>query len=150
MKTIPLRARDGSIRAHALVDDEDYERLALRRWSLSAQGYAVRGESRDGKKATVLMHRELTGTVDGEVDHANRNRLDNRRENLRPATRAQNGQNMTAGRGISKHRGVGWNAARGKWVAYASGKYLGIFMTEEHAAQVAVDYRQQNMPYATN
>lgn len=43
------------------------------------------------------MHREILGVPDGLfADHVSGDRLDNRRHNLRIATKAQNGYNRTA------------------------------------------------------
>ncbi len=51
------------------------------------------------------MHRLLAGAPEGlEVDHINRNRLDNRRCNLRLTDRAGNARNRTPGR--SRYRGI--------------------------------------------
>lgn len=47
-----------------------------------------------GKKSAVLMHRLIAGAKPGQiVDHANGDRLDNRRANLRICTHAENMRN---------------------------------------------------------
>lgn len=98
MKLIPLRARDGTVRAHAQVDDLDYQRLGSLRWSLHPLGYAVRRERRDerprgGRRGLVYLHREIL-KLDRRsplaVDHVNRDRLDCRRENLRAIPKGWN------------------------------------------------------------
>ena len=80
--------------AVTLVDDEDYERLARYRWCRGGGGYACRETAVDGrgsKRITIYMHREVFTPPEGmEVDHINRDPLDNRRSNLRAATRGQN------------------------------------------------------------
>ncbi len=86
---MPLRARDGTIRAYAIVDARDVG-LAIHRWHLSNDEYAHRRTSRtDGKRVVLALHREVLGLVPGdglEGDHINlRNRLDCRRSNLRIA-----------------------------------------------------------------
>lgn len=73
-----------------------------------------------------------------QVDHINRDKQDNRIENLRVVTRADNTRN-THVKGKSVYRGVYWNARRGKWGAElrnAEGKsvHLGLYDTEEDAA----------------
>jgi hypothetical protein len=63
------------------------------------------------------MHRQILGvSVGGEIDHINRDRLDNRRGNLRKVTRREN----CANRGLSRnntsgHPGI-WGQC-GKWKA---------------------------------
>ena len=97
---IPLRKRDGVVAAYALVDEQDAW-LAERAWHLSPDGYAYRHEG--GR--TVYMHRLLAEAPQGqEVDHINRNRLDNRRSNLRLTNRAGNVRNRTPGR--TSYRGI--------------------------------------------
>jgi len=77
----------------ALVDDDMYDYLM--QWSWYVQKgwdtyYAVRRE--DGK--TILMHIVVSrASSDLFVDHINGNGLDNRRENLRVCTNAENGRN---------------------------------------------------------
>jgi hypothetical protein len=52
------------------------------------------------------------------VDHANRNGLDNRRINLRPATPSQNAANCSPSRrNKSGYKGVWWDRSARKWVA---------------------------------
>lgn len=81
------------------VDEVDYHYLNKWKWQYGANGYAVRDEylgKVDGKykHKTVLMHRQLLSPSKGfDVDHINRNKLDNRRTNLRVATRSQNKAN---------------------------------------------------------
>lgn len=86
------------------------------------------------------MHRVIAGTPKGRfTDHMNRDRLDNRRSNLRVATQAQNQFNRDAVHGSrSKFKGVDFMPKKGKWRARISdGKdrsFLGLFQTELEAA----------------
>ena len=64
-----------------LVDDEDFEKFNKIKWYLNPDDYAY--TSRAGKK----MHREILPAPAGmDIDHINRNRLDNRKINLRIVT----------------------------------------------------------------
>ncbi|HET9684589.1 MAG TPA: HNH endonuclease, partial [Gemmatimonadaceae bacterium] len=64
-------------------------------WRLHG-GYVVRTDA-DGRE--TRLHRLITGAPEDQyVDHANRNRADNRRENLRVCTPAQNSENKTLSR----------------------------------------------------
>jgi len=74
------------------------------------------------------------------IDHINRDKLDNRIENLRLATAAQNSHNSRQAGGSSKYKGVykaGWD--ENKWFAKMTfgGKqmYFGTYSTEEDAAR---------------
>jgi hypothetical protein len=84
----------------ALVDDDVYMEVKDYVWSLNSDGY-VRA-SIDGE--WVYLHRLIMNCPKGqEVDHINRNKLDNTRENLRVVTHQQNVWN-TPGR--KSYRGV--------------------------------------------
>lgn len=84
--------------AYALVDDADYGWLSAWRWKAKPNAggnnvYAVRNTRREGKNVTIRMHREIVGLRHddpNDVDHRNHRSLDNRRVNLRPATRSMN------------------------------------------------------------
>ena len=100
------------------VDDADYDLLtAMGNWCLSNKGYAIHYTRINGQRRVLYMHRViLSAPPDLQVDHINRDRLDNRRENLRFATRSQNQANK--GRPInnsSHYKGVSWN--KGRWEA---------------------------------
>lgn len=154
---IPLRRRDGTVAAYALVDQE-FVGLADVRWSLSTSGYAVRRirirVDGAGRQQHVRLHRVVLGLKADdprEGDHINGDRLDNRRSNLRVVPRGANQQNVGPGRGSSRFRGVSWHKASGKWNAYVglNGRrsYLGLFVSEEEAAEAASAWRLANMPF---
>jgi hypothetical protein len=90
----------------------------------------------DGKK--VYMHKLILPDAK-EIDHVNRNGLDNRDENLREATRSQNAANKSKASGMSsKHKGVSWDKLNKKWRVVIMVDYkqqsLGRFEREEDAA----------------
>lgn len=111
--------------AFALVDTDVFERVKNYAWTLMACGYARRNIILpDGTKGSRLLHHEVVTVDDGrDIDHRNRNKLDCRRTNIRPATRAQNLANR--GRRVSNTSGAkGVVAQHGKWTATIS---LGTF-----------------------
>jgi hypothetical protein len=111
---IPLRKRDGTIAAVAIVDEEDAHLVRRFYWHLSTRGYAMRSAylgrtNGKGRSEGHFMHRQILGLKSGDrhqVDHINRDKLDNRRQNLRLVTQAENNQNVVGGYGRSGIRGA--------------------------------------------
>ena len=150
MKTITLSGGKAAGRV-ALIDDEDFDLVSQHTWHVQERlrpGYlphgpyaAARRYIGNGRGVKVYMHKLITGWP--LTDHVNRDGLDNRRANLRPANRAQNLANQQPRPGCaSPYRGVVWSAQKNKWMARikADGKqrYLGSFTSEIDAA-VAYD-----------
>jgi len=69
-----------------------------------------------------------------QVDHIDRNKLNNRIDNLRISNNAQNNINRTGYNKTSKYKGVCWFKRNSKWRAYIGGKHIGLFDTEKEAA----------------
>ncbi|MEO1538495.1 MAG: HNH endonuclease signature motif containing protein [Pseudomonadota bacterium] len=74
------------------------------------------------------------------IDHKNKDRTDNRFDNLREATRAENSRNRSALAGSSsKYLGVSWCKMNEKWLARieVNGRQLslGSFLSEAQAAK---------------
>lgn len=82
------------------ISASDLEKVSKYRWYLTGNGYAISWIK--GKR--LRMHHLIIGKPpkDKETDHINRNRLDNRKENLRFVSRSVNGQNTKAV-GIRRH-----------------------------------------------
>jgi hypothetical protein len=127
----------------ALVDPEDHQRVVeAGPWHLirrpDTPDYAARNvRVGSGRRTTERMHNFITGWR--LVDHQNHDGLDNRKENLRLATSAQNMYNKRPQRGgSSQFKGVYWDKQRSKWRARLSinykTKHLGSFDTELDAA----------------
>lgn len=143
----------------AIVDAEDYERVAEFNWYAVPSDppggfYAVRGTRIGGKYRNVFMHNELLGIQSGgslEVDHKDHDGLNNRRDNIRLVERFQNMRNrrkLTAK--TSAFKGVYWKKANLIWeariaagVMLPSGKrkqlILGQFRSETDAARAYND-----------
>ena len=126
----------------AIVDDDIVVELGKYSWYLDSYGYAMRHSPRgDGKQHSIAMHRNILGLAYGDgkqVDHINHDKLDNRRENLRICSYAQNQMNQRPQNGTSSYKGVNFHKQRGKWQARITidgkQKYLGSFKIEELAA----------------
>lgn len=153
---IPLRDRDGLIRAYAIVDETDFDWLSQWAWYQISGGYAVRTVRVDGRRRMIYLHRFLLGLEHGDKrqgDHINRNKLDCRRANLRIAPHAQfdNQQNRAASgnrNNTSGYRGVTWHKAGQKWMARVADVYLGLHDTPEAADRVAKAFRAKHMPFS--
>jgi len=130
----------------AIVDLDDYDRLCEHKW-FAAKGnstfYAARSIApRKGKARRLLMHREILKVPEGMlVDHINRDGLDNRKANLRPATDAQNAYNRKkrSGSNRSRYKGLRWDRRCQKWRAEICADRtrmgLGLFENEIEAAK---------------
>jgi hypothetical protein len=101
----------------------------------------------------MKLHRRILD-IDEPIDHENGSGLDNRRENLRPATNQQNGQNARPRLGgTSKYKGVCWVTSEQVWMAYIriDGKHtlLGRYHNEIFAAEKYDEAALQHFgPYA--
>lgn len=130
-----------------LVDDADHEVLAAKRWyarkdPTSGRFYAVRSEIIDGKKRTIMMHRQILGLKYGDArigDHVFPSAtLDNRRENLRIADGSQSMANRHINRlNTSGFKNVYLHNPSKQWAAGFKfrGKYIhvGYYPTAQEA-----------------
>lgn len=93
-----------------LVSPEDVDFVNQRHWWLNDKGYVI-GERCDISGKRLRLHREIVKRmgvhIEGlNVDHRNGIPNDNRRKNLRSATKAQNAQNKHGAWGEIDYRGV--------------------------------------------
>ncbi len=126
----------------ATVDDDVYEWASKLNWYTrqdASTWYVVRSVGKSPQRQSPI-HREIMKAPDGVmVDHINGNGLDNRRANLRLASRSENGRNRgKQANNKSGFKGVSWKTTNRKWEAKINhgGKtiYLGLFDTPEEAA----------------
>jgi len=112
------------------VSAEDYEEFVDGyRFCLNSGGYVIYSGAKDGLHNKFLHRIIMDDPEDLVVDHINRNRLDNRRENLRIVSQQENGMNLSMSkRNKSGVAGVHWNKTRDKWQAQISYKYKHIFL----------------------
>jgi len=124
----------GAKEGYTLVSEQD-RWIEKYLWHRTNSGYAAARIT----NRIIMMHRFIMSEPpEGEVDHINRNRLDNRRDNLRIVSRAQNANNTgLRNTNTSGYKGVSWSKAARKWEAYITHErkkyYLGVFDSIEDA-----------------
>ncbi len=118
-RTIPLT--QGKV---AIVDIEDYERLACFKWAALRRGrqhiiwHAVRyaGGGRRNQHYSY-MHREvINARAEFVVDHIDGDGLNNRRSNLRECTTPQNVRSQIKRQG-QEYKGITFSKKEQKWIA---------------------------------
>jgi hypothetical protein len=134
---------------HALIDVDDFDRVTVYKWNAvptpkaatsAIQPYYARRSARLPRPHNRHMHQEIMPPPPGMfVDHRDGNPLDNRKKNLRLATRKQNNVNVprplkTQGR----FKGTALDRRSGKWRGQIQNDgqkiHLGMYSTEEEAA----------------
>jgi hypothetical protein len=129
-----------------ILEPADYYRLNDFSWYLMGKNdkfYVVRtAKVGNGRYKTVSMHREIMNAPRGRmVDHKNCDSQDNRRENLRFATPAENVRNRskTRSKTSSRYIGVCRDKKRNRWAAHLKHNnkdiWLGRFDNEIEAAK---------------
>jgi len=107
-----------------------------RRWCVDRDGYVASS----WPLPAVRLHRFIFGLQKGiRTDHKDHNKLNNCRDNIRPATPTQNGANMVKPpHNTSGFKGVSWDKRRMRWRAYIKKdqhqRHLGHFPEVEDAA----------------
>ena len=135
---VPIFDRKGQVTCWAVVDAGDLPLVQGHRWSRTRSGYAV---ARIGGRITYLHRLLVPGSP--VADHRDRDRLNNRRANLRPCSVVENSRNSRLAennssgfKGVSRTRdGLRWRA---RITADRREIHLGCFTTQADAA-VAYD-----------
>ena len=114
---IVLRDRNYKKVGEAVIDAADYDLVKKYKWNLDSSGYARTVINTSCGKKSKRMHHCILPNTSG-IDHKNRNRLDNRKINLRECTYAQNVMNKSLHvNNTSGVPGVSWNKKSKKWLA---------------------------------
>lgn len=130
-----IRNRHGDIISIAMIDLTDVDIIKQYKWNLSG-GYARTVVDGHG----LFMHKVIMGDFNNNftIDHINRNRLDNRKSNLRIVTLQENSFNQSVYKNnTSGVAGVLFNKSKNKWEASIQVNkkriYLGTFINKEDA-----------------
>lgn len=144
---LPIRGvvngKRNQVVAHTLVDRDVYDQIISEGWAVNQdnKGYVRITRYANGERQSYRLHRYiLDAKPDQIVDHISMDVKDNRRSNLRFATRSENQANQTK-RSTNKsgYKGVSWSKAMGKWQAViqhnGKSKYLGCYEDPAEAAK---------------
>lgn len=124
-------------------DLEDYDLIKDYCWQVSSNGYIYNKTS----KEYILLHRLILNLLDDESltgDHADLNKKNNRKYNLRICSMQKNSFN----RGLYKNNtsgttGVFWNDRMNKWTAQIKHNYKNIILGYYDNIEDAIDVRKQ-------
>ena len=113
-------------------DLEDYDKIKDYCWYINNRGYVTTGIHKpNNKHATIFLHILIKGKKDGYViDHADKNKSNNRKSNLRQATVSQNGMNSKLRKNISGITGVRLDKRCNKWCATITLNQKSIWLGE--------------------
>jgi len=127
---------------YAKVDAEDFEKLNKHKWYAKRRMNRFYAHRRNEAGINVAMHREIMKPARSLcVDHKDGNGLDNRKDNLRIATTAENNYNKRKSLNAlsSEYKGVSIDKRTNKWRAIIYYKYrkigLGSYENEIDAAK---------------
>jgi len=99
---------------YSIIDKNDYGVIKNYKWHKNSSGYCV--STKDKKE--IRLHRLILNNPNKLVDHIDRNKLNNKKNNLRTACYSLNGYNrkkmITNRSGIT---GVFYNKRKNTWIA---------------------------------
>jgi hypothetical protein len=108
-----------------VIDHADVPRVKYLSWCVDNGGYPSGTIS---KYERIRMHNLLLDHI--PVDHINRDKLDNRRRNLRKSTNSLNNKNTST-------KGYSWSNSRSKWIATikidSKNIFIGRYASEDDA-----------------
>lgn len=149
-----IYAKDGK-KSEVLIDTDDLPIVQQidGHWSISWDG---RRSNFYIKAKKVILHRLITNAQKGYVvDHINHNTLDNRKQNLRVVTIAENAQNRMGATSTNKTSGilgVCWSKKKNKWRARiklnGKARDIGFYSDLQEAKKAVTQARAKYMPYS--
>lgn len=134
-----LEVKTKGIIYKVILDEDDFYKLSKNKWYMFSSGYIGRNAIINGKNVTIFIHREIMNPCkENDIDHINRNKLDNRKENLREVSHKKNTENRKIqNNNNSGYNGVCWSKQKNKWKAQITHNqkhiHLGFFVKIEDA-----------------
>jgi hypothetical protein len=122
-----------------IIDSEDFTRIKDYYWMMNSRGYWY--ANINGR--LISMHDLILNSKN--IDHKNRAKYDNRKENLRSCSNSENNFNKKKMKGnyTSKYKGVCWDKSRNRWLGSIRVNRklirLGSFILEVDAAKAYND-----------
>jgi hypothetical protein len=120
-----------------LIDKDDYNKVSKYTWYLDGKGHLRTNIGKEG----LALHRYIMDAKDGQIlDHINRIKIDNQKENLRFVTKRENNINRDIqSNNTSGVVGVYYNKTFNKWHARVTVNrkniHLGYFKLLEDAKE---------------
>lgn len=163
MAIITLRQREGKEKRVSIIDTEELEKLIkielswhpqwfdfTQSYYASATEYYINNDG-ERKQTTRKLHNIIMNTNE-KIDHKNHDTLDNRKENLRIISVANNGMNRKSKNKNNKsgYRNVFWSTGDNAWLValQVEGKqrYFGRFKLEDvHLAGICAEEARQRI-----
>lgn len=149
-----------NIEAFAKIDKDDYQRVSVHKWTLAIHGEDIRIVANENGMNKIGLHQFILTNHDEKsvIDHVNRDPLDNRKSNLRIASRSINATNAkerigskSGIRGVYKRKARP-GIAKESWVCEWSddaGRHSKSYSVEkygeEEAFRLACSFRKEKM-----
>lgn len=122
---------------NVLIDIEDINKLKKHSWRINEKGYIISDiKYRKTRIHNFILNRD-TSNPKIVCDHINKNKLDNRKKNLRIVTQRENNLNRSI---IENAKYYTYRKDRNKYYAYN----IGYFNTEEEAKNAVINVRNIN------
>ena len=123
-----------------IIDIEDIKKIKKYKWHYDC-GYCTTTIQEKNKKYNMKIHRLIMGFPDSNIDHINRNKLDNKKINLRCVGQSVNTyNNRMKSTNTSGVTGVVWVKRKNKWganIGHQNKLYnLGHFTDKQDAINV--------------